>query len=461
MVVTRAPLLAPPSLLAALLLVGCPAKEPCADCDTGGDSADSADSGADSTDSADSGDSTADSEDSGGETGEDSGDDSGDSGGDTGAAPASVLVAYYTSWSVYGRDYQVEDIDVDHLTHINYAFANLSAAGECVLGDSYADIDMFHDGDSWDAGSLRGNFHQLQILKEGHPELRVLLSVGGWTWSSNFSDTAATEGGRATFARTCADLVETYGFDGLDIDWEYPGGGGKSSEYSAADGENYTRLLAAVRAELATRSPPADGRYLLTIAGPADPEKVAHYDLPAMMEHLDWVSVMAYDFNGGWNRTTGHNAPLHRSTGDPGEPTWNVEDAVGAWLAAGVEPDQLVVGMPMYGRGWSGVPATNDGLWQSSTGLPTGTWEAGVFDWSDLDQNYLPRMERHWSDEAKVPWLYDATSGVFISYDDAESLSWKAAFVRDRGLRGGMVWDLSSDDDAHTLLSGLHADLFE
>jgi chitinase len=137
-----------------------------------------------------------------------------------------------------------------------------------------------------------------------------------------------------------------------------------------------------------------------------------------------------------------------------------VESGIAAYLAAGAEPAQLVLGMPYYGRGWSGVGATDAGLHQPASSVPMGTWEAGAFDWSDIDQNYLPYMDRHWSADAMVPWLYDGRAQIFITYDDAESLDAKAAFIREQGLGGGMVWDLSSDDDAATLTRGLHTSLF-
>ena len=135
------------------------------------------------------------------------------------------VVGYFSSWSVYGRDFHVADLPGADLTHINYAFANL-AGGACVLGDPYADTDKAYEGDSWEPGARRGSFHQLELLKARHPHLRTLLSVGGWTWSGAFSDMAATEVGRHRFAASCVELMVNHGFDGLDVDWEYPVGGG-------------------------------------------------------------------------------------------------------------------------------------------------------------------------------------------------------------------------------------------
>ena len=128
------------------------------------------------------------------------------------------VVGYYTSWSVYARNYHVAQLPADKVTHINYAFANISG-GQIALGDRYADIDKFYPGDSWAPGALRGNFNQLRKLKQKHSHLRTLISIGGWTWSGNFSDAVLTPASRQAFARSCVDFIVQYGFDGVDLDW--------------------------------------------------------------------------------------------------------------------------------------------------------------------------------------------------------------------------------------------------
>lgn len=166
--------------------------------------------------------------------------------------PDKRLVGYFTSWSVYVRDYHVPDIPAEKITHINYAFANISpSVGTIVLGDPYADIDKYYPGDSWDPDSLRGSFHQLQILKGNHPNVKTLISVGGWTWSVYFSNVALTPESRDVFATSCADFIDEYTFDGVDIDWEYPVSGGEPGNiYRPEDRENFTLLLVAIRGKL-------------------------------------------------------------------------------------------------------------------------------------------------------------------------------------------------------------------
>jgi len=369
-----------------------------------------------------------------------------------GTPGARRMVGYFASWDVYGRNYNVADMPVDQLTVINYAFVNISDTGECILGDSYADIDKAYPGDTWDPGAVRGNFHQLQIVKAAHPDLRVVLSIGGWTWSTHFSDVALTDASRTHFAQSCVDLMAQYGFDGLDIDWEYPTGGGMAPG-RPEDTQNYTLLLAALRTALDAKQP----GLLLTVAAPASTAQIAKIETANIATYLDWINVMTYDFHGGWETQTGFNAPLGADPGDP-DPTFNVTGAIDAWLAGGVPANKLVVGMPLYARGWSGVAPTANGLFEPSTGLPMGMWEAGIFDWKELAP-MLTTMTRYWSDAAQVPWLYDPTTGVFISYDDPQSLAAKVDFVRARGLGGAMVWELSGDDAQHTLVGAIHDEL--
>ena len=368
------------------------------------------------------------------------------------------VVAYYTSWATYGRNYQVTDIPASQITHLNYAFANI-ANGKCVVGDTYADTDKFFPGDSWDAGSLRGNFNQLNKLKVQYPNLKTLISVGGWTWSANFSAAAATATSRSTFVKSCADFMETYGFDGIDIDWEYPVSGGLQAG-TAADKANYTLLMQAFRAELDRREIEDRRDYLLTIAAPAGPSTLVNLEKSKLAATLDWINLMSYDFNGSWDKATGHNAPLYRSASDKGPASFDVDASVRAYLSAGVPASKLVLGVPFYGRGWSGVtPGTSGtGLYSSGTGPSTGTWEPGMLDYDDIVANYLPKMTRYWDTTSKVPYLWDATKRVFISYDDPQSMRAKARYVNTKGLGGVMFWELSGDDNS-SLLTALNGEL--
>ncbi len=373
------------------------------------------------------------------------------------------IVAYFTEWSIYARKYHVGDIRADRLTHLVYAFAKIDARGEVAIVDSYAASDRFYPGDRWDAGYLRGNFGQLRKLKARHPHLKTLIAVGGWSLSGPFSDTALTAGSRQRFARSAVAFMTRYGFDGVDIDWEYPVSGGLASNRTRpADRENCTLLLAELRKQLDARGKADGKRYLLTMAAPAGPKTLANIELGKVAKLLDWFNLMSYDFHGGWSSLTHFNAPLYPIRDDPStdetvRKRFNADAAVRAYRAAGVPADRIVLGVPFYGRGWQGVKKAGNGLFQKpGPGLPKGTWEPGVFDYRDLVVNYIGKYRRFRHPEAKVPWLYDDNSGVMISYDDAESLKIKAEYVRKHDLGGVMAWELSADDARATLLGTLH-----
>ena len=379
-------------------------------------------------------------------------------GGFTLHAEAFRVVGYYPAWGIYARGYEIADLPGDKLTHVNYAFANL-VGGQCVLGDPWADVDRHLPGDPWSGpGSdapYFGNFRQLDLLQEQHPGLLTLISVGGWTWSGNFSDAALTAASRAQFATSCADFMETYGFDGIDIDWEYPGGGGLPSNTSRPeDTENFTLLLQAVRNELDSRGAAQGRHYLLTIAAPAGADKIANIEVEAIHPSLDFINIMTYDLNGPWSAVSNFNAPLYPSPGDPTSANAaNGDAAVQNYLARGVPASKLLLGIPFYGRAVQGVANVNGGLFQSFTGTPMGTWDdgatgaTGMFDYADIATHYLnqPGMNAYRDDDAGVPWLHAPSTGFFLSYDDPISLALKRQYVLANDLGGVMIWEMSSD----------------
>jgi chitinase len=349
------------------------------------------------------------------------------------------IVGYFTSWSVYGHGFEVSDIPAGKLTHVNYAYANIDPqTGACVLGDYWTD----------DA-----NLRAFGELKARHPHLKLLISVGGWTWSGHFSDVALSGASRQRFVESCIDafLVGPYAgiVDGIDIDWEYPVGGGLASNTTRPqDKRNYTLLMKEFRRQLDALEEETGRHYLLTIAAPAGPEAYANIELRAISPYLDWLNLMAYDFHGGWDEVTNFHAPLYASPTEPAPDYLNVNAAVQGYLDAGVPSEKIVLGVPFYGRGWAGVPDRDNGLYQPVAYLPPGTWEEGIFDYSDLAANYVDRngYARYWHEQAKAPWLYNASEGVFIGYEDAQSLALKADYVLVRNLGGVMFWELSADD---------------
>jgi len=369
-------------------------------------------------------------------------------------SPEKRLVGYYTSWSIYARNYLANQIPVDKVTHLNYAFANVQN-GQIVLGDHYADVDRFYPGDCWNPGCKRGNFHQLEIHKQNHPHLRTLISVGGWTWSSGFSDAVLTPQARQTFAASIVAFVDQWGFDGADIDWEYPVSGGLPTNVTRPqDKQNYTLFLQELRQQFTARTAITGKQYLLTIAAPANPAILANLEAAAIAAVVDWMNLMTYDFHGPWgDPVTGMNAPMFADPADPTpEPArsqFNTTTAVANYLALGVPRDKLHVGVPFYGRGFGGVSqGPNFGLYRSYAGPSSpGTWEAGVYDWTHLKNSFVNQngYTAHWMDRQRVPWLYSQSSSTFVSYDDPRSVSEKAWYVQAADLGGAMFWEFSCD----------------
>ena len=342
----------------------------------------------------------------------------------------------------------------DKLTHLIYAFAQIDGQGRVGLFDPYAAVEKRFqaadsvDGraDTWDQ-ALAGNFHQLAKLKDANPDLSVLIAVGGWTLSGPFSDVAATAQGRATLAQSLVDFLVTYPmFGGVDFDWEYPGGGGlPSNPVRPEDGLNYALLLGEVRAQLDRLEQQTGREYEISVASPAGLDKIADFNLSGLAPHVDFFNVMAYDFHGGWETTSGHQAPLFDTQGA----RLDITSAIQAYREAGIDPAQIVLGAPTYTRAWAGVPDGGDGGWNApASGLPAGTFEAGVYDYKDiLAQIQAPGSgwTVYWDDDAQAAYAYHAEQGVFTTLESAGSIALKSAWAQDLGLGGMMFWDLSSD----------------
>ncbi|MDB9465350.1 glycosyl hydrolase family 18 protein, partial [Dolichospermum circinale CS-539/09] len=367
----------------------------------------------------------------------------------TAVLPNYVVGGYYTNWSTYERNFQVQDIPADKLTHVFYAFTKIEN-GEVALTDPWADIQQTFGGKyTWQQSQagLAGNLAELKALKQNNPNLKTMMSVGGWTLSSPFSDAASTNSLRTKFATSAVQLMVKYGFDGLDIDWEYPVGGGEAGNINRPeDKQNYTLLLQTLRQEL-NKQQAIDGKqYQLTVASPASSSTMANFELSQISQYIDFFNLMAYDYHGStFESTTNHNAPLYAASGQQ-----SIDSTIQGYLNAGVAAEDIVLGAPAYGYGWAGVPNINNGLFQSSSGKASGTWATGVYDYKDLYNRLQTQPSvytRYWDDIAKVPYIYSPTDqrGMFSSYEDSQSIGIKTNYIKDKGLGGMFFWELSSD----------------
>lgn len=344
--------------------------------------------------------------------------------------PPPILAGYYP-WYARLDGFLPGDLAAELLTHIHYAFAGIDGDGRVVLANPAED---------------RLNLAGLRQLREEHPGLSLLLSVGGWDYSENFSAAAGTEEGRRTFAESAAALVREQGLDGLDLDWEFPVAGGKEGNlHDPRDGENYLLLLGAVREALDRLGAEEGRRYLLAVALPPGETAMGHLDPAKMAAPADYFFLMGYDLWGPWDSRAGLNAPLYA----PGEGP-SVSQGVEGYLAAGLPPEQLVLGMPFYGYLYQTL-----GPGEEALGKPFRSARSVGYD--TIVSRYLEEGTRGFSAAGEVPYLYG--EDWFLSYDDPSSIAAKVRYAREKGLAGVGAWELSQDRSAR-LLGAAHEGLY-
>ncbi|BGP15861.1 Chitinase 4 [Rhodosporidiobolus nylandii] len=348
-----------------------------------------------------------------------------------------VNVGYFTNWGIYARGYKPEHVPVDDLTHILYSFAEVKEDGEVKLTDAWSDEQIHYANDSWnDVGTnLYGNLKQLYLLKQRARHLKIMLSIGGWTYSENgrFARPISTPAGKAKFVGTAVKLVEDYGLDGLDVDFEYP--------QNDKEAQDYIELLKGLREGLDALQQKlgvnGEHGFELSIAAPCGPDNIAKLRIREMDQYLSFWNLMAYDYSGSWDQIANHQANLF----SPNPGSLSTDRAIRMFTdpqKGGVAVDKLVLGIPLYGRSF----LSTDGPGTPFSGVGQGSWEAGSYDYKALP---LPGSAKSFDPHLVAASSFNPSTREFISYDTAQSAAAKAEFICVNGLRGGMYWELSGD----------------
>lgn len=435
-------------------------------------------------------------------------------------------LAYFDQWGIYGNAYYpstaVSSGAVSKVTTIIYDFENIDPTNltcfEAIkasdstnesdpnagdgAGDAFADYQKSYDSSiSVDGTSdsysqpIKGNFNQLRELKVKYPNLKILVSIGGWTYSKYFEDAAATSASRQKFVSSCIDMFlkgnlptgiggDASGgtaagaglFDGFDIDWEYPGVlGHTGNHYGSQDTAEYTALLQEFRTELDSYGASVGKHFELTAAVPSGQDKIAMMQTNLLGNYLDFADVMTYDMHGGWEATgpTNLQDPIYNSPSDPsavippGNEKYNIDTAIKAWttglpdynIPGGFPANKLVMGFPFYYRGWTGVPAGSDhGLYQTATG-PSAQFSysqtAGVADYKELVSAGVANnsADNFYDPTTQASWIYDGTN--FYTGDTPQSIASKDSYITSHGMAGAMIFSLDAEDSGDTLLNAI------
>lgn len=320
-------------------------------------------------------------------------------------------------------------IDARGLSHINYAFVDIKDNRAWLRNEKTDTI----------------NFRKLNELKSINPDLKILISIGGWTWSKNFSDAVFTDTSTQNFAQSAVDIVSKYNLDGVDIDWEYPGMIGDSNMYRPEDREHYTNLFKNLREKLDALSKETNKKYFVTTAIGGSPEFLQHTQLEVAQQYLDYINLMSYDFNEGYDNLAGHHTNLFSPSNMPYIASADV--AIQNLKKIGVKLSKVVMGMGFYGKGTIVKSSENNGLYQ----IPVKDVRGGGYTYlkdSIVNKN---GFVRYWDDESKAPYLFNADKKIFITYDDEQSVKEKCNYIKKHKLAGAMFWEYSSDKKLYLL----------
>jgi chitinase len=354
-------------------------------------------------------------------------------GGELSAQSNKVIIGYVGGFRGLIK---TELIDAKKLTHVNYAFVDVRNNRAWLHREATDTI----------------NFRNLNLLKKQNPALKILISIGGWTWSGRFSDAVLTDTSRRGFATSAIDIIKKYEMDGIDIDWEYPAlPGDKGNIFRPEDQQNYTLMFKELRRQLDSLQKQTGKKYLLTTAVGAFKEFVEHTEMNQVQQYLDYINLMTYDLSGG--KIASHHTALYESKAY--DLHKNADNAVTLFMAAGVPANKLVMGIAFYGKVSVLAPGAK-GLGDSVTTHSRG-WGYTLIKDSILK---IPEFKIHRDRHAKADYIYNASTLQFITFDDEWSVKKKCKYVKRKKMAGAMFWEYNDDLKGY-LLDEINRELVE
>jgi chitinase len=331
--------------------------------------------------------------------------------------PPLSVIAYYSG----KRLTEVDSIPAEKLTHIIFSFCHLKGSRLFV-------------SNALDTAVIQ----RLVSLKSKNPNLKVLLSLGGWGGCATCSDVFSTRKNRKIFSRSVNELTTFLQTDGIDLDWEYPGiAGFPGHKFQLADKHNFTQLVRQLRKTLGKE-------HMLSFAAGGFNQYINEaVEWKKVMKKVDMVNLMTYDLVGGYSVTTGHHTALYSS---PQQPE-SIDNAVSRLLQLKIPRQKIIIGAAFYGRVWEAVPDTNSGLYQPGR-FKTGVDFKNVATQYSADSGFI----YHWDETVMAPYLYNPSQSLFVTYDDKHSIALKLKYAMEKGLGGIMFWELSNDQYEDGLL---------
>ena len=398
------------------------------------------------------------------------------------------IVGYFPEWAYKSEAqayFDVADLQWDSLTHIQYSFAMIDPqTNKIKFGDEHVAIkedfsnhELTHKGKKVELDPTlpyKGHFNILQTMKKQYPDVDLLISVGGWAGSRGFYTMLDTDAGINTFADSCVDFIRTYGFDGVDIDFEYPSSTSQSGNPDDFDlseprraklNERYNLLMKTLREKLDAASKTDGKDYLLTAAVTASSWVLGGVSSNEYAKNLDFLSVMSYDFHGGWNEFVENLAniypdPADKETSAMLMPVLNMDWAYRYYR--GVLPsEKILMGIPYYTRGWENVQGGTNGLHGTSKTPASGKYNIwgddlngdGVLEpaganplWHGLNlMDQDPNVKEYWDDVGKVPHLWNDKDKTFLSFENEKSIDERVKYIEDKNLGGALIWVMNGD----------------